>query len=283
MIASRTDIRGADVAQHYDELDAFYRQIWGENVHHGLWRSGHETLEVARQQLEAFVADEAALTPGERVCDIGCGYGVTARMLAEERRAQVTAITISPAQHAVAVERNAGRDNPRFVVGDWLENDLPSSSFDAAIAVESSEHMPDKPAFFAQARRVLRPGGRLVVASWLVGEAPARWQQRWLLEPICREARMPILGAETDYRKWMAEAGFAVQRFQDITPLISPTWPMIVATFARRLLQHPSILRLLVRGWTHHAIFAFTISRLCIAFRTGALRYGVFTLSKSGA
>ena len=283
MIASRTDIRGADVAQHYDELDAFYRQIWGENVHHGLWRSGDESLAVARQQLEVFIADEAALIPGERVCDIGCGYGATARMLAEERGAQVTAITISPAQHAVAMERNAGQDNPRFVVGDWLENDLPPDSFDAAIAVESSEHMPDKPAFFAQARRVLRTGGRLVVASWLVGEAPARWQQRWLLEPIAREARMPILGTESDYRQWVADAGFAVDRFQDITRAIARTWPMIVVTFARHLVRNPSIVRLLVRGWSHHAVFALTITRLCIAFRTGALRYGVFALSKSGA
>jgi tocopherol O-methyltransferase len=143
--------------------------------------------------------------------------------------------------------------------------------------------MPDKPAFFAQARRVLRPGGRLIVTSWLVGEAPARWQERWLLEPIAREARMPILGTESDYRQWAAEAGFEVGRFQDITSAIARTWPMIVATFVRQLVRHPSIVRLLVRGWSHHSVFAFTITRLCIAFRTGALRYGVFTLSKSGA
>lgn len=281
MIASRKDIRGADVAQHYDELDAFYREIWGEHVHHGLWRTGQESLAVARRQLEAFVADEAAIAPGDRVCDIGCGYGATARMLAEERGAEVTAITISPAQHAAAVERSAGRPNPRFLVGDWLDNGLPSSSFDTAIAVESSEHMPDKSAFFAQARRVLRPGGRLVVATWLVGDSPARWQQRRLLEPICREARMPVLGTEADYRRLAAEAGFAVQRFQDITPQIARTWPMIVFTFARHLLRHPFTARLLLRGWAHHSVFGLTISRLCVAFRTGALRYGVFTLTKS--
>ena len=36
MISSRKEIRGADIASHYDELDRFYRDIWGEHVHHGL-------------------------------------------------------------------------------------------------------------------------------------------------------------------------------------------------------------------------------------------------------
>ncbi len=282
MIASRTEIRGADIARHYDELDGFYREIWGEHVHHGLWRTGHETLATARRQLEAFVVDEAALSPGDRVCDIGCGYGATARMLAEERGAEVTAITISPAQHAIALRQGAGRENPRFLVGDWLANDLPSSSFDAAIAIESSEHMPDKAAFFAQAHRVLQRGGRFVVSTWLVGEAPSSRQCRWLLEPICREARMPELGSESDYRRLALGAGFALTRFQDVTRGIARTWPAIARTFIRHLFRHPSAARLLVHPRSHHRLFALTITRLWLAFRSGALRYGVLTLVKTG-
>src|SRR5258708_5853774 len=121
--------------------------------------------------------------------DIGCGYGATARLLAAELGAEVTGITISQAQHGIACARNAGTTNPTFLFGDWLTNTLPAASFDAAIAVESSEHM-DKGAFFAQAQRVLRPGGRLVVTAWLACETPTPNQERWLIEPICREGRM---------------------------------------------------------------------------------------------
>jgi tocopherol O-methyltransferase len=283
VIASRTEIRGADIAQHYDELDAFYRAIWGEHVHHGLWLTGRETLAEARGQLQDFIADQATLTPGQRVCDIGCGYGSTARMLAEERGMEVTAITISPAQHDVAVRQNEGRENPRFLVGDWLANDLPAASFDAAIALESSEHMADKAAFLAQAHRVLQPGGGLIVASWLVRETPSPWQQRWLLEPICRESRMPQLGSESDYRRLALEAGFVIERFQDLTRGIARTWPMIVRTFARHLVRHPSLAFLVLDPRARHLIFGFTITRLWWAFRSGALRYGVFTLAKPAA
>ena len=216
------------MASHYDELDRFYRDIWGEHVHHGLWLRGDETQAQAVRQLTELVAREAAVGKGSRVMDIGCGYGATAQLLAEEFGAEVTGITVSEAQHAIAQARAAAphtshssrQSHPTYILGDWLTNTLPAESFDAAIAIESSEHM-DKPGFFAQAWRVLRPGGRLVVTSWLSREAPTAWERRWLLEPICREGRMPHVGAESEYRRLAAEAGLAVERFQDrLTDLI---------------------------------------------------------------
>lgn len=279
MISSRKEIRGEDIASHYDELDRFYREIWGEHVHHGLWVRGDETREQAVRQLAELVAREAAVTKGTRVVDIGCGYGATAQLLADELGAEVTGFTISQAQYAIAQSRAGGKGNPAYVCGDWLTNTLPADSFDAAIAIESSEHM-DKPGFFAQAQRVLRPGGRLVVNAWLSCEAPTRNQERWLIEPICREGRMPHLGAESDYRQLAADAGFRLEKFQDVTRQIARTWPMIVRVFVWNLLRKPSYIRFILDPKSKNAIFGLTIVRLWIAFRTGAMRYGVFTLVK---
>jgi tocopherol O-methyltransferase len=279
VISSRKEIRGEDVASHYDELDRFYREIWGEHVHHGLWVRGDETQAQAVRQLAELVAREAAVTKGTRVVDIGCGYGATAQLLVDEFGAEVTGFTISQAQYAIAETRAGGKGNPAYVCGDWLTNTLPADSFDAAIAIESSEHM-DKPGFFAQAQRVLRPGGRLVVNAWLSCESPTRNQERWLIEPICREGRMPHLGAESDYRRLAAEAGFRLERFQDVTQQIARTWPMIVRVFAWNLLRKPSYIRFILDPKSKNAIFGLTIVRLWMAFRTGAMRYGVFTLVK---
>jgi tocopherol O-methyltransferase len=290
VISSRKEIRGADVASHYDELDRFYREIWGEHVHHGLWLRGDETQAQAVRQLAEMVAREAAVSKGTRVVDIGCGYGATAQLMADEFGAEVTGMTISEAQHAIAQARAATSSqshpsqeprptNPTYIFGDWLTNTLSADSFDAAIAIESSEHM-DKPGFFAQARRVLRPGGRLVVNAWLSREAPTRNQVRWLIEPICREGRMPHLGTENDYRRMAAEAGFRLEKFQDVTRQIARTWPMIVRVFLWNLLRKPAYIRFILDPKSKNAIFGFTIVRLWMAFRTGAMRYGVFTLVK---
>jgi tocopherol O-methyltransferase len=280
VIGSSQEIAPDDVARHYDELDVFYRDIWGEHVHHGLWLRGDESQALAVRQLVSLVAAEGRIAKGSRVIDIGCGYGATARLLAEERGAQVTAITISPAQYTHAVHCSKDHEGPRFHLGDWLHNDFSDHAFDAAIAIESSEHMPDKAAFFAQAHRVLRPGGRLVVCAWLACERPTPNQVRWLLEPICREGRMPQLGSASDYRRLAEAAGFAVERVQDVTRQIERTWPMICRIFLGKLVSKPACIRFLFNRHASNRIFALTIVRLWIAFRTGAMRYGVFTLRK---
>ena len=135
----------------------------GRTVHHGLWRTGRESPTEAVEQLVEFAAAEAGVTPGCSAVDIGCGYGATARQLAARYGALITGVTITPAQFHYAVAATTG-DNPRYLLRDWLANELPDASFDRAYAIESTEHMEDKARAFAEAFRVLRPGGRLVVS-----------------------------------------------------------------------------------------------------------------------
>ena len=186
----------ADVAGHYDELDPVYRAVWGEHVHHGLWRSGRESPAEAVEALADLVGERLAPAPGDALVDIGCGYGATAQRFAERLGVAVTGLTLSRAQHAIA----SARPGPlAFHLRDWLDNGLPDAAFDHGYAIESSEHMTDKPRFFAEAHRVLKPGGRLVVCAWLAAPAPTRWQVKHLLEPICREGRLPSIGSRDDY------------------------------------------------------------------------------------
>jgi len=280
VISSRTEIAREAVASHYDELDHFYRDVWGEHVHHGLWLRGSETREEAVLQLVEFVAEQGKIAPGRRVCDIGCGYGATARLLAA-RGAEVTGVTVSPAQFAVAQRYQAPAGGKlAFVLGDWLSNELPASCFDAAIAIESSEHMPDKGAFFAQADRVLQADGRLVVCAWLAVENASKRAERWLLEPICREGRMPHLGTVSEYQSLAGSAGFDLQNFEDITHGVSRTWPAIARRLAVKLFTSPRYLRFLFKQHARNRVFALTTLRIWIAYRIGAMRYGVFTFVK---
>ena len=279
MISSRSEIAAEAVASHYDELDHFYRDVWGEHVHHGLWLRGDESRDEAVLQLVELVAEQAQITSGSRVCDIGCGYGAAARLLAS-RGADVTGMTISPAQFGIAQQMGGSSRNPAFLLGDWLTNDLPGGSFDAAIAIESSEHMPDKPAFFAQAHRVLRRNGRLVICAWLAAEKPSRSAEKWLLEPICREGRMPHLGSASDYQSLANNAGFQLARFHDVTRQVERTWPAIVNRLLAKFATEPRYLRFLFSRHARNRVFALTILRIWIAYRVNAMRYGVFTFVK---
>lgn len=278
MIHSSTTQDAASVASHYDELDPIYRQIWGEHVHHGLWSSGHETPEEAVEALSDAVGDRLAITPGMKLVDIGCGYGATARRFAEKRGADVLGLSVSAAQveHAASL----ARDHVRIVRRDWLHNELDAASFDGAYSIESSEHMVDKPLFFREAQRVLEPGGRLVVCAWLAETGASAWKIDHLLEPICREGRLPSMGTREDYEAMAKDAGFVVARYDDVSFQVARTWTLCLQRFAKKLVTDPTYVRLITSSSTKNRIFALSLPRLIAAYRTGAMRYGIFVFER---
>jgi tocopherol O-methyltransferase len=278
MIIPNTAQNADDVAKHYDNLDRFYREIWGEHVHHGLWRTGRETPLEACEALSAAVAEKLAFKPGDTICDVGCGYGGTSRILAD-LGAEVTGLTLSTAQLAYA-NRAHPRANPKLMVRDWLENGFPDASFDGVLSIESSEHMVDKPLFFAEVARTLKPGGRFVNCVWLSSEKPGPAAVNHLLEPICREGRLPSMGSESEYRAMMAKAGLQVTSFEDLTSQVWRTWWLCLTRAAKNIATDRTYRAFLLDPRNSDRGFAITLLRILWAYRSGAMRYGLFAARK---
>jgi tocopherol O-methyltransferase len=277
MIIPREIQTSAAVAEHYDELDPFYREIWGEHVHHGLWRTGRETSSQAVEALVAHLAGTLDLQQGQHICDVGCGYGATAEWLADFYAVRVTGVTLSSTQLRRAQTRSVASPLLHFSQQDWIENTFPDETFDHVIAIESSEHMPDKRRFFTEACRTLRPGGRFAVYAWLARDGAQRWEERYLLEPICREGRLPGMGSEAEYRAWAGEAGFVVDGFEDLSANVQRTWALCTGRIARKLLTHPQYRRYLLDARAKNRIFALSVPRIWLAYLTGSMRYGLLT------
>ena len=281
MILSKQSVSVEAVARHYDDLDRFYRETWGEHVHHGLWLTGSETVETAVIQLSEHVARLAGIKPGQHVCDVGSGYGATARLLVRGFGAEVTALTVTPSQKAFADSVDPAATNPRYLLGDWMANDFPDELFDVVLAIESTEHMRDKPRFFREAARTLKPGGRLVVCAWLACEHPRPWQVRFLLEPICWEGRMPGIGSESDYRRLMESAGFIVEGFEDLSRGVARTWRICATRVLANVLAKPSYRGFLFDARNGNRVFAKTLFRILFAYGMKVMRYGVFTARRA--
>jgi tocopherol O-methyltransferase len=256
-------------------LDEAYRRTWGEHVHHGLWERGDESPERAALQLTRHVAAAARIAPGQRVVDVGCGYGATSRVLARDWGATVTGLTLS-AEQASAFPA-AGR--VELLVRDWLDNGLEGASFDAAISIEALSHMPDKPRAFAELARVVKPHGRVAIVDWLTRERPSARETRWLLRPICEEGHLPSLHAPSEYDALLRDAGFEPLGYEDLSARAARTWAVVARRLPGVLVRDPQLTaRLLV---SPDRVFALSLARIPLAYRVGAMRLGLFTARRA--
>lgn len=282
MVAPTRSPSAALVGRHYDELDAFYRGVWGEHVHHGRFTRRRQPVAEATEALTRHVLEAAGVGPGVRACDIGCGYGATAA-LAADLGARVVGLTLSEAQARVARRRThpAGAVPPQILVRDWLGNGLPDDAFDAVWAIESMAHMPHRERVFGEIARVLRPGGRFVLCVWMTSPAPSPRQVRRLLDPICREGRLAGLGSADDNRSWIEGAGLVVEHEEDWSRLVAPTWSRVAWRVGRGLATDRRYRRYLRDARNHDRAFARAVLRIGLAYRVGCLRYGFFVARKS--
>ena len=121
----------------------------------------YATQDVVRQRRATL----AALEPrnGERVIDIGCGPGYLAAEIAELVGSDGFVHGIDPSPHMLAIAAWRALPHMELSEGNALALPVDDASFDAAVSTQVYEYVEDMPAALAEARRVLRPGGRLLV------------------------------------------------------------------------------------------------------------------------
>jgi sarcosine/dimethylglycine N-methyltransferase len=164
----------------------------------------------------AALVDLAQIGPGDRVLDAGTGIGGTARMIAAERGARVTAVDISAEYCDVAVWLNDA-----VGLGESIDvrtadvTDLPfaGASFDVVISQHVQMNVAAKYRLYAEARRVLAPGGRL--ALWDVTAGPGG--PLHLPVPWATSAAQSHLVTPDELAGLLREAGFATAHWNDLT------------------------------------------------------------------
>jgi len=164
--------RGArrNIEAHYDLGNEFYAAWLDKDMTYssGIFAGPHTTLEDAQRAKQNRVMELLGLQGGERILEIGCGWGALAHRLAVETQAKVTGITLSPAQAKIAGQRVAGLP-AEIQLQDYRDM---RSVFDRIVSIEMLEAVGAAywPEYFAKLSACLAPGGRAVLQVISIAE-----------------------------------------------------------------------------------------------------------------
>ena len=279
------------VERYYDTTLDLYEELWGEHVHHGFWDPGQrpgdgDDRKSATDRLVRELVNFADVPSGASVLDVGCGIGGPALHLAGAHGCTVHGVTLSADQAKRANEkaREAGlSDRAVFVQQDAMSNTFPDESFDVVWAVEVLMHIPDRAGFFAEMFRLLKPGGRLAIATWSQRDGELSEEDSKLVDLILKHQVMPSFSSLEEHERLALAAGFKDVSFADWTRNVANSWDPEFAMI-KRFANGRSLMMDLARERGVDVLGFFYAGPLMLkGFSTGAMTYGAVRATKPGS
>ncbi len=182
---------GAANEQHYEVPTRFYQYALGKRLKYssGYWPDGVTTLDEAEETMLALTCERAQLQDGQRILELGCGWGSLSLWMAEKYpQARITAVSNSRTQkeHIDAEAARCGLTNLTIITADMNVFDI-DETFDRVVSVEMFEHMKNYQLLLAKIARWLAPGGKLFVhifthreiAYHYEDKGPSDWMTRY--------------------------------------------------------------------------------------------------------
>ena len=274
---SRSDQREYErqqVADHYEHHPEIFGMVLDRRLAYstGIYLTDDDTLETAQERKYAHIANLLQIQPGEKVLDVGCGWGSVLVELGRRSEGHLRGITLSSMQAERACQRAAEAgiaDRVQIDVTHVEDLDLQPESLDVVIFVGSIVHMHNRAEIHRTMARALRPGGRLFISDcYFPGVVRGQRDSaatEYILSTTLGYCRLLNLADEL---KLMEEAGLDVMSVEDLTS----SYVRTVGHWIDNIRANRRRIDALAPGFAHVLQAYMTVGRLSFARRT-ALEY----------
>jgi cyclopropane-fatty-acyl-phospholipid synthase len=236
--------------QHYEVPSEFFGQVLGRRRKYSCawWPDGVKDLDAAEEAALAATAERAGLSDGQRILELGCGWGSLTLWMAERfPAAQITAVSNSRSQraHIEAEVQQRGLRNVQVITANVAELRL-ERRFDRVVSVEMFEHLRNWPEMFRRVAGWLVPGGRFFMHVFVHRGTPYAFEVRddsdWMAQHFFSGGMMPSDDLALRFQDHLAlrsrwrwdgthYARTAEAWLANMDARRAAVWPILVATY----------------------------------------------------
>lgn len=218
------------ILDYYQDCHVDYKYVWKTeknlSFHYGFYDKKHRKHNEAVINMNRVLADILKIKEGDKILDAGCGIGGSSIWLAKNFKAKVTGINISEKHLEIAkqlVQKNSLEPLVNFECQDYNKTNFQDNYFDFIWAIESVCHSNNRKNFLIEAKRILKPNGKIIIADFFKSNNFQSDKKKKILSKWLNGWAMQELSTIEEFLLYFKELSFKNIMFIDITKNVEPS------------------------------------------------------------
>lgn len=222
-------VKNRNVIEYYEKGHADYFLIYfrhhNQSMNYGYWDEKITNRQDSLNRLYEHINEALNIKQTDHILDAGCGFGDASFWFAKHTGCQVTGITITPSQvrDATKLAHTYKLNKVDFQNMDYTKTSFKDNSFDHIYAIETICHLHDKTPFYHEMFRLLKPGGKLIVAEYDLKKSDQTKQERKSFKKFLSGWALGELWPTTKHRAVMKKIGFRDVQSEDYSKYTEKT------------------------------------------------------------